>query len=618
MKPIKILDTSTINKIAAGEVVERPASVVKELLENSIDAGASAITIEINDGGISKIRVTDNGSGIEGDQVALAFMNHATSKIQNVEDIFSINSLGFRGEALASIASISQLEIITKTYYSIMGKRMEVEAGEIKQDEDIGCPNGTTIIVKNLFFNTPARHKFLKKPSTETSYISDIVNKISLANPNISFKFISNGKTLLSTSGDNKLLNVILGVYGKEFVSKLIDVNFSKYDYKLNGLIGKPELSRASRSNQNIFINKRFVKNDLIKEAVEDAYKTRIMAGKFPVYTLNLEISPNKYDVNVHPAKLEVRFDKEDEIYDLVYIGVCETLKGQDLIPKVTTKKIEKNRTYTEAKQQNLFEPLKAENNNLNILNTTNEIKQEDNIILKEETISFDKNITSIKPNINLNNTIPNKVTEIIKDRATREEYIKPLINYKIVGRIFGTYWILEQNNSVFLIDQHAAHERILYEKFINLYKSKNFSSQMLLQPIVIKLTPKETQILIDNFELFDTIGFQIEKFGDNDYIIRAVPVIFDSPENITFFNDILDELGTRASSFPLEIKFDKIASISCKAAVKANNKMSDTEAKKLIDDLMSLENPFNCPHGRPTIIEINKHEIEKKFKRVL
>lgn len=616
MKPIKILDTSTINKIAAGEVVERPASVVKELLENSIDAGASAITIEINDGGISKIRVTDNGSGIESDQVALAFMNHATSKIQNVEDIFSISSLGFRGEALASIASVSQLEIITKTYYSIMGKRMEVEAGEIKQDENIGCPNGTTIIVKNLFFNTPARHKFLKKPATETSYISDIVNKISLANPNISFKFISNGKTLLSTSGDNKLLNVIIGVYGKEFVSKLVDIDFNKYDYKLSGLIGKPELSRASRSNQNIFINKRFVKNDLIKEAVEDAYKTRIMTGKFPVYTLNLEIPPNKYDVNVHPAKLEVRFDSENEIYDLVYIGVCETLKSQDLVPKVTSKKVSKNKVYIEAKQQNLFEPLETENSNLNMLNTTNKIKQENDFILKEETIPFAKETKT--SNINLNTNTLNKVTEIIKDKAIEKKDTKVLINYKIIGRVFGTYWILEQNDSVFLIDQHAAHERILYERFINLYNSKNFSSQMLLQPIVTKLTPKETQILVDNLKLFDTIGFKIEKFGDKDYIIRAVPVIFDNPENVTFFNDILDELEAKVSNSPLEIKFDKIASISCKAAVKANTKLSDIEAKKLIDDLMNLKNPFSCPHGRPTIIEISKYEIEKKFKRIL
>lgn len=589
MKPIKILDTSTINKIAAGEVVERPSSVVKELLENSIDAGASAITIEINEGGISKVRVTDNGSGIESEQVQLAFMNHATSKINTVEDIFNINSLGFRGEALASIASVSQLEIITKTYYSTTGKRMEIVAGEIKQQEDIGCPNGTTIIVKNLFFNTPARQKFLKKPATETAYISDIVHKIALANPNVSIKFISNGKTMLTTSGDKKLLNVVIGIYGKELVSKLLDIDFEKYDYKLSGLIGKPELSRSSRNNQNIFINKRFVKNDLIKQAVEDAYKTRIMIGKFPVYVINLELPPNKYDVNVHPSKLEVRFEKEDEIYDLVYIGVYKTLKSQSLIPKVIPKKITK--TYIDVKQQNLFE-------DFNIPIVSAGTKQE-NLVVKETS--------SVKPYIDSN---------LIKPIKVEKKQTSTFSNYKIVGQIFSTYWIIQKDNSVFLIDQHAAHERILYEKFIDVYKSKNFSSQMLLQPLVVKLTPKENQVLIENLELFNIIGFQIEKFGNNDYIIRAVPIIFDNPENVTFFNDILDELNTKVSTSPLEIKFDKIASISCKAAVKAHSNLTEVEVKKLINDLMNLENPFNCPHGRPTIVEINKYDIEKIFKR--
>ncbi len=605
MKPIKILDTSTINKIAAGEVVERPSSVVKELLENSIDAGASAITIEINEGGISKIRVTDNGSGIESEQVALAFMNHATNKISTVEDIFNINSLGFRGEALASIASVSQLEIITKTYYSLIGKRMEISAGEIKQQEDIGCSDGTTIIVNNLFFNTPARQKFLKKPSTESTYISDIVHKIALANPNISIKFINNGKTMFTTSGDNKLLNVVIEVYGKEFVSKLLDIDFKKYDYKLNGLIGKPELSRASRNTQNIFINKRFIKNDLIKQAVEDAYKTRIMAGKFPVYVLNLELPPNKYDVNVHPSKLEVRFDNDDEIYDLVYIGVSETLKSQNLIPKVAPKKIAK--TYIDAKQQNLFET-----NSFNKKIAPVEIKQKD-FVVKESTPVWNMPISNlVKPEQNIVKETP----KVEKKEIEKEQTKKSFVSYKIVGQIFGTYWIIQQNDSVFLIDQHAAHERILYEKFINLYKSKSFTSQMLLQPLVVKITPKENQILIDNLDLFDTIGFQIENFGDNDYIIRAVPVIFDNPENVNFFNEILDELNTRVSNSPLELKFDKIARISCKAAVKAHNKLNEVEVKKLIDDLMNLENPFNCPHGRPTIVEINKHDIEKIFKR--
>lgn len=589
MSQIQLLDTATINRIAAGEVIERPFSVVKELVENSIDANSSAITVEINEGGISRIRVTDNGSGIENEQVKLAFLNHATSKIKTAEDIFNINSLGFRGEALASIASVSQLEIITKTHNSLIGKRLEIHGGEIKEDDDVGCPNGTTIIVKNLFFNTPARQKFLKKPSTEGGYICDILNRIALGHPNICFKFINNGKVALNTSGNNNLKNIVLSVYGKEFINKLLELDYNKYNFRVYGLIGKPELNRSNRAYENLFINGRYIKSDLVKNAVEDAYKTRIMVGKFPIYILNLELPSSEFDVNVHPTKLEVRFTKEYEIYDLVYNAVFETLQNKILIPKIETTEAPKPKI--ELKKEQVLEPFEIENPNLNY-NKVQPQQEVQKAVLNEPQQSFIK-------------------TE--NDNIVQ----KALNDYKIIGQAFDTYIFIEQNKSIYIIDQHAAHEKILYEKFMNCYKNNKFNSQILLEPLTIKLNLKEKEILLHNLDLFNKIGFQIDQFGDSDYIIRAVPIIFDKPENTDFFIEILDLLNN-SSSFSIDIKFDKIASISCKAAVKANKRLSKLEIDTLINDLMNLDNPFNCPHGRPTIIEMTKAEIEKKFKRIV
>lgn len=592
MNKIQILDTSTVNRIAAGEVVEKPASVVKELLENSIDAGASTVTIEISEGGISKIRITDNGIGIPKEQVKTAFLNHATSKIQTVDDIFNISSLGFRGEALASIASVSQLEIITKPLSEIMGKRLEIYGGEIRKEEDIGCPNGTTLIISNLFFNTPARQKFLKKPTTEAGYVADMISKIALGHPEISIKFINNNKISFQTLGNNNLKSVTLNVYGKEVISKLIDLDITKDNFKIIGLIAKPELNRSNRTYENLFINGRYIKSDLVRNAVEAGYKTKIMAGKFPMYILNLILPPYEYDVNVHPTKLEVRFKEEDFIYEWVYTSILETLQSNNLIPKIS---IEHN---TESKI------LKSESKTENIAIS----KQQDlkNIDMPSSKYS--------EPKIN----IPVKILEPVISTSNEKVLEKSLISYRIIGQIFGTYWLIEQENSIFMIDQHAAHERILYEEFTNAYKINKFDSQILLQPLTVKLTLKEKQILLENLKLFENIGFQLEEFGDSSYIIRAMPIIFEKPENVDFFNDVLDLLNSSTPNASLEIKFAKIATISCKAAVKAHNKLSETEIYVLIEKLMKLENPFNCPHGRPTIIELSKKEIEKKFKRIL
>jgi DNA mismatch repair protein MutL len=615
---IKLLDSYTINQIAAGEVVERPASVIKELVENSIDAKASAIAIEIKDGGISLIRVTDNGSGIEKDQVKIAFLRHATSKIETAADITSIYSLGFRGEALASIASVSQLEMITKTYKDITGSRIEIHGGDIIAQEDIGCPNGTTLIIKNLFYNTPARQKFLKKPQTEAGYISEIISKLALGHPEISFKFINNGTVQLHTSGNNNLKTVALNIYGKEVLPKLLDLEYNIEGFELKGLIAKPEISRSNRTYENLYINGRFIKSDLIAQAVEQAYKTRIMVGKFPMYILNLMLPPYEYDVNVHPTKLEVRFNKENIIYNMVYESVLEELSKQNMIPKVSIEAPKKEKESSTIVQQAIPEPFEVTNKNLE--------KKEP---LRKEPQKLEAAKQHPKPepqNAQANKNEP--INEPIKQPSalyeTKEAFIldsakpqKPLSDYKIVGQVFNTYWIIEQNNSMFMIDQHAAHERILYEKFLDNYNSKIPMSQLLLQPLTVKLSLKEKQILKDNIQIFEALGFELEEFGEDTYIARSVPVIFNKPENINFLLDVLDILSETTPNTQINTKLDKIASISCKAAVKANDKLSEIEAQKLLDELCHLENPFNCPHGRPTIIELTKYEIEKKFKRI-
>ncbi len=649
MKPIQLLDTLTINQIAAGEVVERPASVVKELVENSIDAGASAVTVEIKEGGISLIRVTDNGSGIVKEQAKTAFLRHATSKISSINDISNIYSLGFRGEALASIASVAQVELTTKTANDLTGKHMELSGGDINLDEEVGCPNGTTFIVKNLFFNTPARHKFLKKPATEAGYISDMMTRLAIGHPEVSFKFINNGNIALHTSGNNNLKNVLLNVYGKDYALKLIDIENQQESLKLHGVLGKPELSRANRAYQHFFINGRWIKNDLIRNAVEEAYRTRIMIGKFPSYVLNLSIAADEYDVNVHPAKLEVRFDDEDRIYNFVYESVTETLQKQNLIPKVMMEvpKKEKEADSIQVIQQEIntknIKPLEIIKPNTDI--KTKPVFSEtklnfDNENEETKIKSFEKEVEKINNGVKIEydvveNELDCEINETEKEYSGKEEIESKIeelsanisekseekenifTDYRIIGQIFNTYWILEQGKSMYMLDQHALHERILFEKLKKEYSQKSVVSQLLLIPLPFKVSLKEKQIIEDNMQVFEQLGFQVESFGEDSYVIRSVPIIFNKPEGTDFFMEILDTLQKMNLSSPIDLKLDRVATISCKAAVKGNNKLTVQEAERLINDFMKLENPFNCPHGRPTVIEISKYDIEKMFKRI-
>lgn len=601
MSFIHKLDEHTINKIAAGEVVERPASVVKELLENSIDAQASAITVEIKDGGISLIRITDNGIGIPKEQVNTAFLRHTTSKINQVEDLDNINSLGFRGEALASIAAVSQLEIITKVLGEITGKRVEIHGGQLKAEQEIGCPEGTTLIMRHLFYNIPARKKFLKKPSTESSYISDIVYKTALGHPEVSFKYINNNSVVFHTSGNNDLKNAVFNVYGKEVIRKMIPIEDSYHDFKILGLIGKPEVNRANRTYENFYINGRYIKSKILESALEEAYKTLIPINKFPVVVLHLYINPNKIDVNVHPTKMEVRFREEEEIYNFVLQSIKKHLKKESLIPEVSWETPKKEKLFqAESIQEKLPEPFEikrqAETRDMPI-----------NMEVKESlSDKLNKNTSVIKENS------PKEEKAIQKAENSLEK------NYTIIGQIFKTYWVVEEKGTMYIVDQHAAHERILYEQLMDNYKKGIIHSQTLLQPLAIDVSPKEKDIIENNKDMFYQFGFEIEEFGALSYIIRAVPMLFDGPVDSRFFLEIVDAfLNDVKIQNAYDMKLATIASFSCKGAVKAKDKLSVTESRALIEKLFTLENPYTCPHGRPTIISMSQYELEKKFKRV-
>lgn len=627
MDNIRILEDNIINQIAAGEVVERPSSVVKELVENSIDAGATSITVETKEGGISLIRVSDNGRGIPSDEVLSAFMRHATSKIANMDDLEKVMTLGFRGEALSSISSVSQVEMITKTASQITAKRLEIEGGKITAEQDIGAVDGTTIKVRNIFFNTPARRKFLKKPGTESGYISDIMNKVALGHPHISFRYVVNDSEILYTNGNGDLKTVIFNVYGKDVAKKLIKAEYAKDDFKIEGYICHPEINRSNRSYGNIFINGRFIKSDIIQSAVEEAYKTKIIIGKFPVFVLNLTINPRLVDVNVHPTKLEVRFSDERRIFDLFFEAVDTALKNENLIPSYEVKT--KENPFTESSYQ--IENYHKDNHkvyNSPLLNFTN---TENETAYKEEKPRYSVNISEIVKDIYKENKEQDGgyVREAkpvyysaSEDNAkpAPEPCVKPFFNnFRIIGQFFNTYWIIEQNESIFLIDQHAAHERVLFEKLMKKFKSKDIISQRLLSPLGVDLSDKEREILINNMTLFKDFGFEIESFDDESFALLAVPFILKDPASPKFFMDIIDMLSEEGPKLEniYDTKIDAIAMMSCKAAVKGNDRLSYMEAKNLIDELLKLENPFTCPHGRPTVIELKKYEVEKMFKRI-
>ncbi len=672
---IHVLDNSLINKIAAGEVVERPASVVKELVENSIDAGATSVTIEIKGGGIDMIKITDNGKGIPKDEISSAFLRHATSKLSKLEDLDSILTLGFRGEALSSIASVSQVELITKTAEDETGTKFCISGG-IKEDEcQTGANNGTVFTMKNLFFNTPARRKFLKKPATEGTYISEVVNRIALGHPHIAVKYINNGNSILYTSGNNDLKAVIMRIYGRDVAANMLEINVEKNGYKLSGLIAKPIVARANRSYENFFINGRYIKSTLVQEAVQEAYKGKLMIGKFPVFALNMTVPSSTVDVNVHPTKLEVRFADESFIYDLIYTAVNKVLSNTNLIVEASWGKDEKktenkdeseivykednekqeskNESETTSKEDNEKTNSKDENGYLSFneitpqsavsvptpppvpRQVTDNADMISGISLSKESLNqlkaamlSDNETTDIPLDTVIEkNDIPAPVKEEPKkkpkvvnavlfddDKETKKPFFN---NYKIVGQVFNTYWIIEQNGSLYLIDQHAAHERAIYEELTEKLKNKESVSQLLVVPVVLKLTQKQKLTLEENKEKLEELGFELDEFGVDTYALRAVPCVFNSPGNAGFFIDILDTLADKDISNIYETQLDAIATMSCKAAVKGNDRLSYTEAEALIQKLLKLENPFTCPHGRPTIIEMSKYELEKKFKRI-
>lgn len=689
MGKIVLLDELTINKIAAGEVIERPASVVKELVENSIDAGATNITVEIQNGGISKIRIIDNGSGMSKDDLEFAFERHATSKIRKAADLENVKSMGFRGEALASIAAIAHVELVSKTEDDNIGHKIVVEGGKILEIEDSASQKGTTITVSNLFFNTPVRYKFLKKDFTEAGYIEDAVTRIAIANPNIAIKLINGNKTIIQTNGNGDLKTVIYTIYGKEIAEGLLKVNYEYEGIKVTGAIGKPEIARNNRSYQMFFVNKRYIKDKTLSAGVEQAFKGLIPIGKYGVVVLNIEIEPNKIDVNVHPTKLEIRFQEEQKVFKAIYHSVKDTLLKGDLV-----KEVEREPVVEEQKLEVNQEPVKLEENQIKTeqvvepkvetedikksgfmglfkkkekdadefienysTNTLQEIlaqksagqpeeveiptqeqknKMED-IIEKQKELEnpkveeptskdFDEmyvktfgklpETQKIEENSNKIDVKTLKEVENISVFEEKENY-NTIPKYKFIGSLFSTYLVIEMKDEIYIIDQHAAHERVMYEKVKkNFYNNMEKDSQIMLLPDIIELSHKERAIVKENTDLFKKAGFIIEEFGDNTIRLIGVPSLCMDLDTKELFLEILDEIDTVAITAKQEKEDKFISTIACKAAVKANMKLTNEEVDTLMRQLLVLPNPFTCPHGRPTAIKMTRYDIERKFNR--
>ena len=600
MNTIEILDKNTIDKIAAGEVVERPASIVKELVENSIDSGASAMNIEIKDGGISFIRITDNGSGLEADQIKKAFLRHSTSKLRSVEDLTTIHSLGFRGEALSSISAISKVELITKVSGSLTGVRYVIEGGEEKTYQEIGAPDGTTIIIRDVFYNTPARKKFLKSPGTEGSYIASLVERLALSHPDISFNYIQNNATKLHTAGNGSVKDIAYSVFGKEITGNMIPINVDNGYMRLMGYVCKPIVSRGNRNYENYFVNGRFVKNNIITKGIEDAYKSYMMQHRYPFTLLMLDINGTEVDVNVHPAKQEVRFDNGELIYSTVYKSIYEAISQMDLIPEISFTR-EKEEEKPQIKTPRPAEPFEQRR-----------IEEEVPAFTRADTKQAEE-VPASKPLFVPKATV--KPVQLTLDMPEFEEKARPEIT--IIGQVFDTYWVIQYDEKMYIIDQHAAHEKVKYERIIKNLKNRTFESQLLSPPIVITLSSSEEETLKTYRDTFANLGFEISPFGGNEYIISAVPMDVYSLDFKDVFIEILDNLNEGNTATP-DIINDRIATMSCKAAVKGNNTLSVSEAKALISEMFTLEDPFNCPHGRPTVISISKYEMEKHFKRII
>lgn len=645
MPNIQILDQNTINQIAAGEVIERPASVVKELLENAIDAKATAVTIEIKEGGISFIRITDNGCGIVKEEIPLAFLRHSTSKIRSVEDLITVSSLGFRGEALSSIAAVSQVELITKVPSALNGSRYCIEGGVEKSLEEIGCPEGTTFLVRNLFYNTPARRKFLKTAQTEASYISDMVEKIALSHPEVSIRFINNNQSRLHTSGNHNLKDIIYSIYGRDIAMNLLTVHAVMEAVSIRGFIGNPTISRGNRAYENYYINGRYIRSGIISRAIEEAYQTFLMQHKYPFTVLHIQIDSNLLDINVHPTKMDLRIRNAETVCSFLYETIYSILSSKELIPEVLlehkeegiSKKRLENRTERKqervTKEQILKETASYETKQIpkelclsaqKVLSDGAEQKtdgleqkQTEEVLIKSGNLEkLEENHIEHKKNGVEYGSM--EQLDLFDGRLLSKEARE---HHQIIGQVFETYWLVEYQNKLFFIDQHAAHEKILYEKTMVHLQNREYTSQMVNPPIILTLSMREEEVLVRFRSYFEKIGFEMEHFGGKEYAIRAIPDNLFGIAQKEIFLEMLDELSDEIGLQDIQntqVIYEKVASMSCKAAVKGHHRLSKQEAEALIDELMKLENPYHCPHGRPTIVELSKYEIEKKFKRII
>lgn len=647
MPNISVLDQGTINKIAAGEVVERPMSVVKELLENAIDAKATAITVEIKDGGLSFIRVTDNGSGIGKDEISLAFLRHATSKIRTVEDLLTVSSLGFRGEALASIAAVSQVELITKTADSFTGFRYQIEGGAEKGLEEIGAPEGTTFIARNLFYNTPARKKFLKTAATEGAHVAELVEKIAMSHPGISIRFIQNNQNKLHTSGNNQLRDMVYTVFGREIAANVLLVDETAGDISVTGFVGKPVIARNNRNFENYFINGRYIKSSIIAKAIEEAYRPFMMQHKYPFVLLHFTMEPESLDVNVHPAKMELRFRDGEAVYGMVRDAISRALAHKELIPKVSLSPPEgEERREEREKSHSLSQsPEPFERKRMGLYEQT--LKQltsmpEDGFLQERQKGYGEGGEPKLKPlrlekagedggreAAALENPKDFLGTALDLEAQSREKPVqmelftdkflgeKARKRHRLIGQLFDTYWLVEFDGQLFIIDQHAAHEKVLFERTMASLKTRDFGTQMVSPPIVLTLSMGEEVLMKRYMAYFNGLGFEIEPFGGREYAVRGVPANLFSLARKELLLEMLDGLSEDMQKKAPEMIYEKVASLSCKAAVKGNHRMSPVEADALIDQLLDMENPYACPHGRPTIIAMSKYELEKKFIKV-
>lgn len=618
MPNIAILNQETIDKIAAGEVVERPCSVVKELVENAIDAGSTAITVEIKEGGISFIRITDNGCGIERDQVAVAFYRHSTSKIRSAEDLLTVKSLGFRGEALSSISAVARVELITKTYDELTGTRYVIEGSKELSNEEIGAPDGTTFIVKDLFYNVPARRKFLKTAQTEGSYISDMVEKLALSHPDISFKFINNNQTKLHTSGNGNRKDIIYHIFGREISSSLLEVKHECEYFKVEGFIGKPVITRGNRNYENYFINGRYVKSNILSRAIEEAYKSFLMQHQYPFTVLYFTFF-SELDVNVHPTKMELRFDNNNEIY----VELCDTiyaiLSHKEMIPEVPVDSTPAPKKIVHEYKEPIPEPFEKRR--------INEVRAaESRSVYGQSVTSTVKNYSATEPAAKApeTSTAYEPAQVVTGTQQTLGDYDKVFLTesakkqFSIIGQLFKTYWLIEFEDKLYIIDQHAAHEKVLYEKTMARLANKDFTSQRISPPIVMTLDARESEMLEKYRPQIEQFGYEVEHFGGKEYMISAIPDNLFNIDMKDLFIEMLDDFSNATGRQTPDIITEKVASMSCKAAVKGNDKLTLPEINELIDELLSLDNPYNCPHGRPTIISMSKYEIEKKFKRIV